>query len=344
MQEVLYRKYRSKTFDEIVGQDHIVRALEKSVKDGAIAHAYLFSGGRGLGKTSIARILAEELGTSQNDLFEIDAASNRGIDDIRGLRESVRALPYDSKYKVYIIDEVHMLTKEAWGALLKTLEEPPSYVVFVLATTDIDKVPETIVSRCVNFSFKIPTVPVLKEFVLSVCKKEGVKLGDGSLEIIAIAGDGSYRDTLGILQKVIASSKDKEITEEEVSEITGAPNSVSVNNYIKALVEGDISLGLTSLQEAEKRGSDMTLFGKLVVDKFRFVLFSRYVKKDGDNIFYSISENDKNTLLSFDVSKSKTATSKTLISLLESMPLIKDAEVPSLPLEIVLLKCKEEIK
>src|SRR6266436_4362104 len=146
--QTLYRAYRPQDFSEVRGQEHIVKALEAAIKSKKISHAYLFSGGRGTGKTSVARILARELGVTDKDLYEMDAASNRGIDDIRELREGVYAMPFESPYKFYIIDEAHMLTKEAWNALLKTLEEPPAHVIFILATTDIDKVPDTIVSRC----------------------------------------------------------------------------------------------------------------------------------------------------------------------------------------------------
>ena len=151
MSEALYRKYRPENFDEVLGQDHIVTTLSESLKLGNVAHAYLFSGGRGTGKTTMARILARAVNCSENDLYEIDAASNRGIDDIRELREAVNTLPFESPYKVYIIDEVHMLTKEAFNALLKTLEEPPAHALFILATTEMDKLPETIVSRCQTF-------------------------------------------------------------------------------------------------------------------------------------------------------------------------------------------------
>ena len=155
-ESVLYRKYRPQSFKEVLGQEHVVEALEGAIRLGRVAHAYLFSGSRGTGKTSVARILAKALGTSETDLYEIDAASNRGIDDIRLLRDGVSAVPFESKRKVYIIDEVHMLTKEAFNALLKTLEEPPPHVIFILATTELEKVPETIISRCQTFSFKRP--------------------------------------------------------------------------------------------------------------------------------------------------------------------------------------------
>src|SRR3954468_13629704 len=164
----LYRQYRPVDFSEVRGQEHVVEVLEKAIKNKKIAHAYLFSGGRGTGKTSVARILARELGVSDKDLYEMDAASNRGIDDIRELREGVYAMPFDSKYKFYIIDEAHMLTKEAWNAFLKTLEEPPAHAIFVLATTDRDKVPDTIQSRCEIYTFNQPTREILAGIVTDV--------------------------------------------------------------------------------------------------------------------------------------------------------------------------------
>ena len=168
----LYRKYRPQSLDDVIGQDHIVKVIEGSLKQGNISHAYLFFGSRGTGKTSVARIIARELETGPTDIHEIDAASNRGIDDIRALREEVRTLPFDSKYKVYIVDEVHMLTKEAFNALLKTLEEPPAHVIFILATTEMDKVPETILSRCQVFTFHRPTETILRKMAQEIAKKE----------------------------------------------------------------------------------------------------------------------------------------------------------------------------
>ncbi|MFA5841932.1 MAG: AAA family ATPase, partial [Candidatus Paceibacterota bacterium] len=169
-----YRKYRPDTFGKVLGQDHIVSVLKSAVESGSTVHAYLFAGSRGTGKTSVARILSRELGTSENDLYEIDAASNRGIDDVRALKEAVQALPFESRYKVYIVDEVHMLTKEAFNALLKTLEEPPKHVVFILATTELGKLPETIISRCQVFNFRKPSEQVLKDLVLDIAQAEGV--------------------------------------------------------------------------------------------------------------------------------------------------------------------------
>ncbi len=221
----MYRTYRPKTFAEVRGQEEVVSVLEAAIKKGDVAHAYLFAGGWGTGKTSMARILARALDTSDEDIYEMDAASNRGIDEIRELREGVSTMPFNSKYKFYIIDEAHALTKDAWGAFLKTLEEPPAHAIFVLATTELDRVPETIQSRCQVFRFKKPSHEILKKLVLDVAKKEGVSLESAGAELIALAGDGSFRDTLGTLQKALTISGDATLTEAEIAKVVGAPSS-----------------------------------------------------------------------------------------------------------------------
>ncbi len=274
----LYRKYRPSKFKEVLGQDHIIDVLKGAIDLGNIAHAYLFSGSRGTGKTSIARILAEEIGCKTEDLYEIDAASNRGIDDIRELKESVKTLPFNSPYKVYIIDEVHMLTKEAFNALLKTLEEPPKYVVFILATTELEKLPETVVSRCQSFVFKKPSQEILKKVALSISKKEGYEIDPASADLIALLGDGSFRDTQGILQKVISASSDKKISREEVEKITGAPSQVLVDDFISAIAYKDLEKGLTSVNKACEQNIDMKVYLKLVLRKTRAVLILRFSK------------------------------------------------------------------
>ncbi|OGJ20800.1 DNA polymerase III, subunit gamma and tau, partial [Candidatus Nomurabacteria bacterium RIFOXYD2_FULL_42_12] len=239
----LYRKYRPKNFREVLGQDHIVKVLESSVDTNKVSHAYLFVGSRGTGKTTVARIFAAEIGVSANDMYEIDAASNRGIEDIKELREGARVLPFDSKFKVYIIDEVHMLSKDAWGALLRILEEPPKHVIFILATTEFHKVPETIISRCQVFTFKKPTEAVLRNLLGSVAEKEEFELDAGSAELLAILADGSFRDALGELQKILNFSKNKKIKREDVEKLTGAPKATLVNDYISAIAENDLEKG-----------------------------------------------------------------------------------------------------
>ncbi|MSU44598.1 DNA polymerase III subunit gamma/tau, partial [Candidatus Nomurabacteria bacterium] len=275
----LYRKYRPKTFEEVLGQDHIVKVLESSVETNKVSHAYLFVGTRGTGKTSVARIFANEIGVSINDLYEIDAASNRGIEDIKELRDGARVLPFDSKYKVYIIDEVHMLSKDAWGALLKTLEEPPKHVIFILATTELQKVPETIISRCQVFTFKKASESVCKKMLIDVTKAEGFELDASSAELLAILADGSFRDALGELQKVLNFSKSKKIKIEDVEKITGAPKTILVNDFILALAEKNIEKGIEAIQIASETNLDMKLYFKLIIEKFRMVIIMRYAPK-----------------------------------------------------------------
>ena len=261
----LYRKYRPKTWEDVKGQEHIVNVLSSSIENNKVSHSYLFVGSRGTGKTSVARIFAEQIGVGVNDLYEIDAASNRGIEDIRALREGVRVLPFDSKYKVYIIDEVHMLSKDAWGALLKTLEEPPKHVIFILATTEFHKVPETIISRCQIFTFKKPTDAILKDTVTSIAKQEGFELDNGSAELIAILGDGSFRDAEGTLQKILNFSKGKKIKREDVEKITGAPKTLLVNDYISAIATNNLEEGIMIVKQASDENLDMKLFLKLII-------------------------------------------------------------------------------
>src|SRR3989344_546734 len=247
---VLYRTYRPAKWSEVIGQDSVVNTLKDSVENGKPSHAYLFSGSRGTGKTSVARILAKALKTADEDVYEIDAASNRGIDDIRELREHVSVMPFSSPFKVYIIDEVHMLTKDAWNALLKTLEEPPSHVIFILATTELEKVPETIISRCQTFSFRKPSQKILKEVSERIAKKEGYAIEGPASELVALLADGSYRDAQGILQKAMGSSPDKKVTLAEVERITGSPKGVLVNSLIDALEKKNVAEGLATIGKA----------------------------------------------------------------------------------------------
>lgn len=286
----LYRKYRPHTFADVKGQDHIVDVLTASLKQNKIAHAYLFSGGRGTGKTSIARIFARELKVDDNDVYEIDAASNRGIDDIRELRDGVRALPFSSPYKVYIVDEVHMLTKEAFNALLKTLEEPPAHAIFILATTEKEKIPETIASRCQCFEFKKPSLDVLQTHIKSVAHKEGYTLEAGVADIIATLGDGSFRDTLGMLEKATAISKDGELTVEEVRKALGAPRVHDIANFVAAFCTKNTELALESLSRLEHDGSDATYVAERILNLYRHALRARFDPRHIDTVAGKLSE------------------------------------------------------
>ncbi|MBU1046459.1 DNA polymerase III subunit gamma/tau [Patescibacteria group bacterium] len=338
---VLYRKYRPSKFSEVLGQDHIVDTLQKAISLGNIAHAYLFSGTRGTGKTSIARLLAQEIKCSANDLNEIDAASNRGIDDIRELREAVTVLPFESPYKVYIIDEVHMLTKEAFNALLKTLEEPPKHVVFVLATTELEKIPDTIMSRCQTFNFKKPSLEILKKAILDICKKEKLELENGAEDLIALLGDGSFRDTLGILQKVISASKDSKISTKEVEKITGAPKGELVNDFISAISEKDLDRGLKAVQQASEDSIDAQLFLKLILHKLRAILLVRFAKDMLKTVRDDFSEIDFEFIQELANRNDSNLNSKTLVSLIESSSLIKQSYISQLPLELALMELIE---
>ncbi|MFA5131871.1 MAG: DNA polymerase III subunit gamma/tau [Candidatus Paceibacterota bacterium] len=244
----LYRKYRPQSFDDVVGQEQLVTLLSSAIKQNKIAHAYLFCGGRGTGKTTVARIFAKDIGCNPEDIIEIDAASNRGIDEIRELREAVRTAPFSSLYKVYIVDEAHMLTKEAANALLKTLEEPPSHVIFILATTDPDKLPQTIVSRCQKVVFKSPDITTLAKRLLHVVEKEGKKLSEGGAELIARHGKGSYRDALGTLEQILTTGA-KIIKDEDVKAMLGTPDGELLLSLLEALC---IKNGKQILELSEK--------------------------------------------------------------------------------------------
>lgn len=334
----LYTKYRPKTFDEVIGQEQVIKALLGAIKAGTLSHAYLFSGSRGTGKTSIARIFARAIGAHDDDIYEIDAASNRGIDDIRALRDAVHTVPMHSPYKVYIIDEAHMLSREAFPALLKTLEEPPRHVVFILATTDENKIPETIVSRCQSFRFEKPSQSILKTLVETVSKKEGYKLEPASADLIALLGDGSFRDTLGILQKVIASSTDKKISQQEVEAVTGAPDSRLVNSFLKAIVARDVEAGLMALKSAMDRGVEEKVFLDLLLRKMRAVMLFRFVTNSRKDMTNDFPKEDMELIEDFAKNAIQTLTSKELAEVLKTYESVRVAVVPGLALELAILR------
>lgn len=336
----LYRKYRPKEFKDVIGQDHIVNVLEQSVARGAISHAYLFSGTRGTGKTSIARIFARGIGTSTNDLYEIDAASNRGIDDVREIRDGVSTLPFDSKYKVYIIDEVHMLTKEAFNALLKTLEEPPIHAVFILATTEIDKLPETIVSRCQTFHFRRPTERILVRTLEDVAKKEKVKIEKAASELIALLGEGSFRDTLGIFEKVMSGVNKKDITVEAVENLTGAPKRNLVRAVVESIASKKPEKGIEAVQKAAEDNVDMKVLIRLVLELMRNVLLARYSPKFLESLREQSSDGEFQLIES--LSGNKDINSATLSRLLEASAQISRASVAELPIELAIVELAGE--
>lgn len=274
MNQALYRKYRSRSFAEVVGQEHITKTLEQAIKSGRISHAYLFTGPRGVGKTSVARILAHEVnqlpysGESVHlDIIEIDAASNRRIDEIRDLRDKVRIAPSSAKYKVYIIDEVHMLTREAFNALLKTLEEPPAHCIFILATTEAHKLPDTIISRTQRFEFRPVGPAEAAKHLAGIAKKEKIDIKPEALDLLAEFGNGSFRDSIGYLDQL--SSTAKTISEDDVRRVLGLPSSQETHTLISALKSGDTKALIDSLQDIRESGISASELSAAIATQLR---------------------------------------------------------------------------
>lgn len=342
MSLTLYRKYRPKRFDEVIGQDQVISILKNALKNNSISHAYIFAGGRGIGKTSIARIFSEALGTSQNDTYEIDAASNRGIDDIRAVRDAVNTLPFESKFKVYIIDEAHMLTKEAWNALLKTLEEPPAHVIFILATTEPEKIPETILSRCEIHHFKKPSQSILRDFVLDVAKKEKVEIENSASDLIALLADGSFRDAHGILQKIISSANTKKITREETEKITGAPKISLINSLIQSLVLGDASKAISILGQVSKENLDVLMFAKLLLETVRQILLFRISPSFHLELREKIAKEQFDFIEKIASEGKSSINAETLREFILAYEQINYSHIPTLPLELAVIKILEK--
>jgi len=266
MGQALYRKYRSRSFDEVVGQDHITKTLKNAIKNGKISHAYLFTGPHGVGKTSVARILAHEINALPYsderihlDIIEIDAASNSGVDEIRELRERVHIAPTSAKYKVYIIDEVHMLSRQAFNALLKTLEEPPAHCIFILATTEAHKLPDTIVSRTQRFGFKPVSKQQSAEHLGYIAKKEGIDITQAALDLLADFGAGSFRDSISLLDQLSGSKK---VDESEVRRMLGLPPAEAVNNLLGQIQAGDSKEVLGTLDSLRDQAVDSAVLAK----------------------------------------------------------------------------------
>ena len=294
---VLYRKYRPTTFGEIVGQEHIVQTLSNAVSNNLISHAYLFSGPRGSGKTSMARVLAkavnctdlkngEPCNTCEScveikegramDFIEIDAASNRGIDEIRDLKEAVRFAPTKLKYKVYVIDESHQLTKEAANALLKTLEEPPDHAIFILATTEAHRMIPTIASRCQRFDFKTHTVSEITDRLLEIVKKEGTKIDKEAVTLIAASSGGSLRDATSLLDKVLTfqsgSDTIEAVSKETVRDLLGLIDLNIISQFVDFLCEKKTSEAIAFLHKQLQDGLDPIEFASHTVSYLRSLL------------------------------------------------------------------------
>ena len=299
MYQALYRKYRPKSFNEVVEQDHITTTLSNQIKKGQISHAYLFTGSRGTGKTSIAKIFARAINCrnfdgkgycgecdickaldnpSNLDIMEIDAASNNRVDEIRDLRENINFLPVNAKYKVYIIDEVHMLTDSAFNALLKTLEEPPKHVVFILATTEVQKLPQTILSRCIRFDFSLVSVEGLVNHLKNIFQKENISYEEEAVKAIAVAGEGSVRDTLSIADCIVAFSNGN-VTLNSVRDVLGSNSKDTILSLINAIAKKDIGTGLEIIDKVNRSGKNITVFAKDITVCLRDLLVVKTCKE-----------------------------------------------------------------
>lgn len=295
MYQALYRKYRSKTFDEIVGQDQVINSIKYQVKNSTVSHAYIFSGTRGTGKTSTAKILARAVncehpidgnpcnecetcksilrGTNL-DVVEMDAASNNGVDDIRDLREKAFYPPSTSKYKVYIIDEVHMLSKGAFNALLKILEEPPKHLIFILATTEIERVPQTILSRTQRYSFKRISIDTISKNISEIISKEGRSIDEAGIDLIAQMADGSMRDAVSLLDRVVAVN-DKQISYDRIIEVLGVTTEDTLFELATSILNSDASSIIMSVANLADDGKDMIVLIDGIVSFFRNILIAK---------------------------------------------------------------------
>ena len=303
---VLARKYRSTTFDEVIGQAHVADTLTNAIESGRIAHAYLFSGTRGVGKTTMARILAKCLNCLESDgptstpcnkcescldiargedmdVVEIDGASNNGVEDIRELRANVIYRPSRSRYKVYYIDEVHMVTTQAFNALLKTLEEPPEYVKFMFATTEPEKIPATILSRCQRFDFRNISTSVIADYLKTLCEREKVNSSDDGLFRVARAASGSMRDALSLLDQIFAAGGEG-VTEAEVLRLLGSPSDEKILNIVNAIATGDSAGAIGGLAEILSTGATLPSVAGSLVAMFRNIMLAATCGADSELI------------------------------------------------------------
>lgn len=293
MFQALYRKYRPQTFNDIVGQNHIVSVLKNAIDKNQISHAYLFYGSRGTGKTSIAKIFANEVNGNEIyqkenvDIIEIDAASNNGVDEVRDIKEAIKFLPTEGKYKVYIIDEVHMLTTAAFNALLKTLEEPPAHVIFILATTEIHKIPATILSRCQRFEFKNLSQDQLIDRLRYIAKEENLVIEDEAIEKIATLAKGGLRDAISILDQV--SNYSEQITLGHILEVTSSISEDDILEFYKGLLQGDVTKSLLKYNEFVAQAKDTKLLLNDLINVTRDIVVYKNLK-DTKHTVYNVDK------------------------------------------------------
>jgi DNA polymerase-3 subunit gamma/tau len=362
MSLALYRKYRPKTFAEIVGQEYTVKILTNAISSGMISHAYLFTGPRGTGKTTLGRLLAKAVNCKNRkqgqyepcnqcescqeinkgnsiDLIEIDAASNRGIDEMRELKEGIRFMPTKSKYKVFIIDECHQLTKEANNALLKTLEEPPSHAIFVLATTEIYKMIPTIISRCQRFDFRKLRIEEIVKRLETILKKEKIEYEEPALFLIAREATGSIRDAESLLDKIISfSGENQPIKKEMVKKLLGNVEIELITQFVKYLSEKDAKKAVSFLNESIDKGVNLQQFIKALNSYLREILLLKIDSQFEDSLIFGLTAEEKEKIKEFAEKLSSEEIYQFLEKFMEAENKIKYSSIPQLPLELAIVE------
>ena len=364
---VLYRKYRPKTFAEIVGQEHVVKTLTNAISSGMVSHAYLFAGARGTGKTSIGRLLAKAVNCKNRkdgefepcnkcdscqeinqgnaiDLIEIDAASNRGIDEIRDLRDGIRFVPTKSKYKVFIVDESHQLTREASNALLKTLEEPPSHAIFVLATTEAHKMTPTIVSRCQRFDFRRLTMPEIIGRLETILKKEKINSEPEALNLIALSATGSIRDAESLLDEVVSfSGKERAVRKEIVEKLLGVADKAAIFQFLNFINQKKAKEAVEFLNEIIFKGVDLKEFTKSLIQYLREILLLKIDSEFQNPLFFGLTEEEKKEIKKLAKSFSDDELRSILERFMVAEDKMKSSSIPQLPLELAIVEiCSKE--
>ncbi|MCK5490285.1 MAG: DNA polymerase III subunit gamma/tau, partial [Candidatus Pacebacteria bacterium] len=362
MTEVLYRKYRPLNFDDVVGQQHVIKTIKNSIRDNKVAHAYLFSGSRGIGKTTIARILAKVINCknpkdsnpcneceicksiNQNkflDMIEIDAATHTQVDKMRDIIDRINFTPSLGKYKVYIIDEIHMLSKGAFNALLKTLEEPPSHVVFILATTEIHKIPATIISRCQRFDFRRLKVAEITNCLTDIAKKEGVKVSKEALDFIAINANGGMRDSESLMGQILSVSGD-EITLEDVQEILSVADiSISIK-MVNLILEKKYSEAIEYIDETMDSGYDIEQFAVSIIEFARKLLLIKISPEMEQHFSSEMTEEQISELKNLSSVATLSQIIKIIREFIKAKEGVKSAIIPQLPLELAIAQITVE--